>query len=302
MRSVCSIALAVASTVLFELAGGVSTARSLQFLLAAFLSAVLAALHTHAVLGKSLSGWKLYQPFYGGKVFVVLQALGWMVFGFVTLGCLCAIILPFQLNGLMCALGVVQLLSQAALLLSLPHFDSTQAKKWSEKGIPLPLLAAAIIFWAIVVGSALHAGGAARQGAGWAILMTMLTVQAIGLHYMWTITWNFMTIGCYLIGSEEALAVMAVIGICSICAPWYIGRIFFRKYDFCRRAMIGQSAWVCDEILCFKGRHYMHKVRGGIPALRSTFWHFDTVLHLLAALLLLQQYAWSIRPITQSAH
>lgn len=98
---------------------------------------------------------------------------------------------------------------------------------------------------------------------------------------------------------------MAAIGVCSICAPWYIGRIIFRKYDFCGRAMVGQSAWVCDEVLCLvtteatrsSGHHYMHKACGGMAALRSTFWHFDTVLHLIAALVLLQQYAWSIRPI-----
>lgn len=302
IKSGRSLILAVTSTVLFalcELASGITAARSTQLLLAALLCAVLAALHTHAVLGKNLSGWRLWQPFHGGTIFVLLQSLGWVPFSAVTLGVLVSIAsggnVPYQIQGFMFTLGIMQLLAQAALVASLAYFDSKQRSPSSEKGIPLPLLGIVLLFAGLAAGIAIHSGGSSRRLAGWAILASMLGLQAAGLHYMWTLTWNFMTICCWLMDSENALATMACTGVCSICAPWYIGRVIYSKYDFCERAMIGQSAWACDEILCLGGRFYMHKI---CPwPLRLTFYHFDTVLHLLAALVLLQQYGSAIRPI-----
>lgn len=272
----------------------------MQLLLAALLCTILAALHTHAVLGKSLSGWRLYQPFRGGKSFCVLQASGWILFGLATLAGLCAVAsggsVSSQIHGFMCALGVVQLLGQATLLLSLAHFDATKARRTgSEIGIPLGFVAVVIVGAALWAAATIYAGGVARRAAGWAILASLVGVQALGVHYMWTLTWNFLTACCFLIESEEALATMTCIGVCSIMSPWYIGRFIFRREDFCNRAMIGLSAWACDDMLGLKGRFYLHKVE--MWTLRLTFWHFDTVLHLLSGMALLQLYASSIRPV-----
>lgn len=297
-KSLRSLVLAIASTVFFalcELPGAISTARSMQLLLAALLCAVLAAVHTHTVLGKNLSGWRLFQPFQGGTIFVLLQAAGWITFAAVCLG---AIAVPLEVQGVACALGIVQLLGQAALLLSLAHFDPSQAgtlRTWSEEGIPFQVIGAVLIFAVLAISTAIQAGGAARRGAGWAILLSMLGMQGLGIHYMWTVTWNFLTLVCFLIESEEALAVMACIGVCSVGVPWYIGRIIYQRHDFCKRAMIGQSAWVCQEIFCLPERHLLHN--HDLSALRVCFWHFDIVLHLLAAWGLLQEYAFSIKPV-----
>ena len=111
---------------------------------------------------------------------------------------------------------------------------------------------------------------------------------------MWTVTWNIGTLFAYALESEEALAVMACVGIGAVCAPWYVGRTIFWKQDFAGRAMIGLSHWATDELtipLRLRG-WYMHERSMGY--MRTCFLLADTALHAVPAALLLQHCAFFV--------
>jgi len=165
---------------------------------------------------------------------------------------------------------------------------------WPKDGIPLALLVPTAALGIASAATAICAGGAMRYAAGWAFIMLMLLLQAVGLHLMWTHTWNIMIACALLIESESMLAIATCVGICSVCAPWYVGRCIYPNADFPERAIVGCSAWACEELLCLKGL-YMHKI--GPMWTRICFWHLDTALHLLAAWMLLQHCAHSIHPL-----
>jgi len=202
-------------------------------------------------------------------------------------------------------------MAQVALVLSLTHFEDvsmgarlywpwfnscSKAKIWIREGLPLALVLATLVL-AIVggVGVALLAPPS-RQALAWALVALSLVTQLVGLRMMWTLTWNLGVICAYLLESEETLAVMACMGVGSICAPWYIGRVLFQRYDFPKRAMIGLSAWGSDELLIPLGMPgwYMHELC--LNWMRLCFFLLDTALHLIPSAMLLQHSAWAIRP------
>mmetsp|Transcript_127466 Transcript_127466/g.396801 ORF Transcript_127466/g.396801 Transcript_127466/m.396801 type:complete len:458 (+) Transcript_127466:56-1429(+) len=308
MGKLGSIAPAAASALLFSLAelAEASTARTAQLLAAAVLLAALAALHTHAVLGKGLSGWRLIQPFHGGPCFVVLQASGWTCLGLVGLAAFLVLLRAVHVPGLNLTLGVAQLAAQVVLVLSLAYFENVyvgmnfmtrQIKLWIMEGVPLAIVAVDLLLVMVGgIGVALLAPPS-RRTAGWALLVLSLLAQAVGIRMMWTLTWNVGTICAYLLEYEEVLAVMACTGVGFICAPWYVGRTVFWKYDFPGRAIIGLSTWLSDEAMAPWGKSgwYLHDFCLGW--IRVSFAQMDTALHFVPAVMLLQHCAWTIRPI-----
>lgn len=321
LRAKCcgSMALAVASATLFVLCEllTASSARTGQLLVAAVLFAALAAAHTHTVAGKALTGWRLWQPFSGGAGFCFLQAIGWTSLGVVVLlsicsaGALFAFCAACGLRGLHAALGVTQLVAQVSLVLSLTRFDSattparglamcrrlagTFVDTWCEEGLPLVPFAAVCLAGAVGGVSLAACGILTSRAIGFILLASLVCAQVAGLHIMWTVTWLLCASCAHLIGSEDGLAVMACMGTCCICAPWYIGRIVFWHHDYPTRAMFGLSGWCSDSLLGSRGTGYVHT--SALNWLRVTFWQMDAATHVLPACILLQQCAKLIRPV-----
>jgi len=307
MNKAGSIVPAVASAALFGLTElrVASEARSAQLLTAALLLAALAATHTHAVLGKGLSGWCLFQPFRGGACFVVLQACGWTSLATVGAAVLLLVATSAYVPGFASALGLAQLVAQVALVISLAHFENVHVsveywrqhcKQWMHDGMPLSVAAIMLVTVAIATIGAAMVSPPSPRLACWIALAMWLLLQAAGVRIMWTVTWNIGTLFAYALESEEALAVMACIGIGAVCAPWYLGRAAFWRQDFATRAMIGLSRWASED-LCLPLRlrgWYVHEHCMGY--VRACFLFADTALHAVPAALLLQHCAWRIRP------
>jgi len=130
--------------------------------------------------------------------------------------------------------------------------------------------------------------------AGWSIIGLMLALQALGIHIMWTITWNIIVVAAYLIDSETFLAITACMGFANICAPWYIGRIVFWKANFSVRAIYGLSHWATTDCVPFLCGFSVADI-----AYNWMYWGFigvDQVLHALPTLMLLQHCAETITP------
>lgn len=299
--------MAAASSLLFGISElpGASCARTNQLVAAGMLMATLAAVHTHTVLGRGISGWRLFQPFRGGASFIILQICGWTGYGLAALVALCVMASArgnyCAWGGLPGAAGAAQLVAQVLLVYSLGHFEDAawrqQARAWRIEGVPLSVVGAAAGLLAVAGVAAAAAAPPSRASAGWALLGVFVASKAAGLNFMWTLTWNLLTVCCFLIGSEQALAVMACIGVTGICVPWYLGRAIYWRQDFPERAMIGLSKWGTDAFLAPLGfgGWYLHET--SLLPLRPCFWLLDTALHIVPGLMLLQHSADVIRPV-----
>lgn len=111
---------------------------------------------------------------------------------------------------------------------------------------------------------------------------------------MWTFTWDFLCIGCFFLGSEDAMATMAVVGICSINAPYHIG-FHVLSPDLLRRTIYGMSGWIWRDMCGLESEVIVQLWEKHSPALKATCFFIDHALHTLPALVILQGYAHSIR-------
>jgi len=313
-----SMALAVVSAALFVLCElpTASFARTGQLSVAAVLFAALAAAHTHTVVGKDLRGWRLWQPFHGGAGFCVLQAVGWTSLAVVVFLSTCSLSVVFSFcakcgsKGLHGALGVTQFVAQVSLVLSLWRFDPATTPvsgtvvsqrfvqcvgRWLGEGLPLVPVVALLLACAIGCGLLAATGLLTSRALGFLLLAVLLCAQVVGLHTMWTITWLLFASCAHLVGSEDGLAVMACMGACCICGPWYIGRVVFWQHDFPTRAMFGLSGWCSDSVFGVGGKVYAHEL--ALNCFRVTFWQFDAATHFFPACILLQECAHRIAPV-----
>eukprot|EP00929_Paragymnodinium_shiwhaense_P120183 TRINITY_DN92090_c0_g1_i1.p1 TRINITY_DN92090_c0_g1~~TRINITY_DN92090_c0_g1_i1.p1 ORF type:complete len:533 (-),score=72.03 TRINITY_DN92090_c0_g1_i1:225-1613(-) len=306
---------AAASTTLFVLCElwGATADRLSQLLGAAMLLAVLAALHTHTILGSDLCGWKVIQPFAGGKTFMLLQTLGWALFAMVLFVGACmlagALCMHCDFYGLKSVLGVLQLLAQLLLVHSLNQFDSSsvstqtrlgsrrvQAKveEWRTIGMSFPLAGCLV---SLGVGATVFTfttlTGSLQYGIGWSIWGLLGVAQAFGIHTMWTLTWLLMTAGAYCLESEFMLATMACCGFANVNAPWYILRFLWRKFDYPHRAMLGQVTYYADHWLSMKG-FYPYDVAPNMVFYAFNF--IEASLHIWPGLALMQYSARHITP------
>lgn len=295
-----------------------NAARVAQLATAAVLLAAVSAVHTHTVLSRGLQGWKAFQPFKGGASFMILQAVGWTLLASVKLFGLCFVagILSssFNLCGITPTLGVLQLVAQCVLVASMSHFDASSpaaasircfvhtrkrsasdaasaARHWGSKGVPLPLVVSLVLAGGASAAWAIYTGGESAEWAGRGLLAMLFAMQAAGVHMMWTLTWCFAAACCYLMGAEAALPVMAVMGLTSISMPWYVGRAVFRQHNFPGRALVGLGAWLAEEVGVCPG-YRIYDLHGNWAYISFLF--FDTALHILPALLMLQDCAWTI--------
>lgn len=300
--------MAAASALFFVLSElpGASKERISQLLAAALIMAIFAAVHTHTVLGTKLRGWRWYQPFHGGTCFVVLQICGWTCLGVVAFAVAMIMISAAYVQGLRITLGMVQLVAQLVLVLSLGYFENVsedlrawkgKVANWKMDGVPIILIA--FVMGALFVGGAAAAmfNPPAPGMVGWLLVGLVVATKTAGLHMMWTVTWNILSIASLLIGSKDCVAIAAVMGVVSICAPWYLARVIYIRYDYPHRALCGLSKWASDELFGpFNMRGwYLHEA--SLFKARFAFWLLDTSLHVLPTLYFLQKAAAMIRPV-----
>lgn len=293
---------AAASTVLYALCelAGASEERIWQLMLAgAMLLSVFAAIHTHTVLSIPIVGWSYIQPFGGGTRFVALQAIGWIMFGVALASGLCMFASGAFLGWLV---GLVQFAAQVVLLTSLTQFEPTvvriwsfrgQVTEWIEEGVPLTIVACVGGMGAFLVVASISVSQTPSACIGWALFVLLLVAQAVGLHTMWTLTWNILTLVALLLEWETGLAVAACIGFANVCLPWYLSRVVFWSFDFPGRALKGLCGWFSDEVLGITG---IYPCDVAPRICRAGFLSMDFALHALPGMMLFQRCAAVVTP------
>ena len=118
------------------------TPRAVSFLAGAFVSTAAACVSAHVLAGRHIPGFRPWQPFQGGDIFIILQAYGWLMAGCALNFCLLASHYltpgPDQtaagiLPGILISFGAVQNCAVACLLYSLAHFEPGDAHELSQE-------------------------------------------------------------------------------------------------------------------------------------------------------------------------
>eukprot|EP00300_Choanocystis_sp_HF-7_P009590 c16519_g2_i2.p1 GENE.c16519_g2_i2~~c16519_g2_i2.p1 ORF type:complete len:1428 (+),score=267.78 c16519_g2_i2:25-4308(+) len=109
------------------------------------LAMVAGAVVTHVSAAVHLAGYRLYAPFQGGFVCVVLQALGWTLFGIaldIGLSLLFSPLAPLRITLALSATGLIGCFAQGLLIASVLSFDassSVPATSFHVMGRSLPI-------------------------------------------------------------------------------------------------------------------------------------------------------------------
>jgi len=247
--------------------------------------------------------FSIIQPMIGGVKFIILQSIGWFLYG-VSLAVLLTLSLNFPSSITQESLKMLIPLcffAQVLISISIQVWQApaaTPVESDSESSVDthfvhfsmlvIPAILFAVIIWGLGIPDS-------REHSGWLLFAVLAICTISGFHLVWTHVWLIASGAVIMTGNELGLAVCACLGVnVSVC--WYCALFYRKDVRVPARAMMGWSRWICTELVGLIDeweRHVSWK-----NSLLLGFHLTDLGLHLLPTLILLQLAAQHITFLT----